>query len=100
MPDKPHPDDIPTFEEVQEALGLDAMSFMSEMLRPDQHEVREDDPVVPTVKSQPQTQRPEFASLTPEERSLIAYLESSDGRKLTLQEINLALRQAHDIGRL
>ena len=32
MPDKPHPDDIPTFEDVQEALGLDAMSFMSEMM--------------------------------------------------------------------
>jgi hypothetical protein len=30
--DKPHPDDISTFEDVEEALGLDAMSFMSEML--------------------------------------------------------------------
>jgi len=102
MPDEPkdQPKKLPTYEDIERDLGLDKMSFMSEMLRPDQHEDLEDDPVVPTVKSQPQTQRPEFASLTPEERRLIEYLESSDGRKLTQQEINLALRQAHDIGHL
>ena len=100
MPDEPKKTPQLTYEDIERDLGLDMMSFFSDMVRPDQHEEREDDPVVPTVKSQPQTQRPEFASLTPEERSLIEYLESSDGRKLTQQEINLTLRQAHDIGRL
>lgn len=32
MPDKPNSDNIPTFEDVQDGLGMDAMSFMSEML--------------------------------------------------------------------
>ena len=33
MPDQtPKPEDVPSFEDVEEALGLDAMSFMSEML--------------------------------------------------------------------
>lgn len=59
MPDKPHPDDIPTFEDVQEALGLDAMSYMSEMLRPDQHEEREDDANLPTAQTSGQELTPE-----------------------------------------
>jgi hypothetical protein len=33
MSDQPSkPENIPSFEDVEEALGLDAMSFMSEML--------------------------------------------------------------------
>jgi len=33
MPDKtPKPEDAPSYEEVEKELGLDAMSFMSEML--------------------------------------------------------------------
>jgi hypothetical protein len=33
MPDQPpKPDDIPSYEDVQSALGDDLMSFMSEML--------------------------------------------------------------------
>lgn len=33
MPDQtPEPEDIPTYEDVQNALGDDLMSFMSEML--------------------------------------------------------------------
>lgn len=34
MPDKP-PDKIPTFEEFVEAMGPDAMSFMHDMVSPD-----------------------------------------------------------------
>jgi len=32
MPDEAKPDNIPSFEDVEKALGLDAMNFMSEML--------------------------------------------------------------------
>jgi hypothetical protein len=32
------PQKIPTFEEVQRDLGMDKMSFMSEMLQPDEEE--------------------------------------------------------------
>jgi hypothetical protein len=33
MPDKtPKPENIPSYEDVEKELGLDAMSFMSEML--------------------------------------------------------------------
>jgi len=38
--------------------------------------------------------------LSPREQQLIAYLEKDEGRKLTQQEINLALRQAREIGHL
>jgi hypothetical protein len=89
------PKDLPTYEDALRELGPDLMSFMSEMVRPDQHEERGDDPIVPTVKTQTQT------DLTPEEeRAVIEHTEKDYGRKLTQQEINLALRQAHDIGYL
>lgn len=33
MPDQtPKPDNVPSYEDVEKELGLDAMSFMSEML--------------------------------------------------------------------
>jgi hypothetical protein len=38
--------------------------------------------------------------LSPREQQLIDYLEKDEGRKLTQQEINLALRQAREIGHL
>jgi hypothetical protein len=63
MPDKPK--DPPTYEEVQRELGPDLMSFMSGMVRPDQHEEREDE-------ANPSTER---AGLTPEEQNLIQLLE-------------------------
>ena len=87
MPDKPKRK-LPTYEDIERELGLDAMSFFSEMVRPDQHEEREEDSNLPTSRS-----RPELASLTPDERNVIDYIESQDGRKLTQQEINLALEQ-------
>jgi hypothetical protein len=37
------PKDLPTYEDIERELGLDKMSFMSEMLRPDQEEPREDE---------------------------------------------------------
>jgi len=87
MPDKPKRK-LPTYEDIERELGLDAMSFFSEMVRPDQHEERGEDSNVPTP-----TSRPDLASLTPDERNVIDYIESQDGRKLTQQEINLALEQ-------
>jgi hypothetical protein len=42
MPDQ-QPKDPPSYEEVESELGPDLMSFMSEMVRPDQHEEREDE---------------------------------------------------------
>jgi hypothetical protein len=38
--------------------------------------------------------------MTPEEQALIDWLERYKGRKLTQQEINLALEQARQIGEL
>jgi hypothetical protein len=83
-------DKIPTYEEIEKELGLEKMVFMSEMLRPDQHEEREEDPVLP--RSQ------DADVLTPEhQRAIIEHIESDLGRKLTQQEINLALDQARSI---
>jgi hypothetical protein len=78
----------PTFEDLVRDFGYDKMEFFSEMVRPDQHEERGEDSNVPTP-----TSRPDLASLTPDERNVIDYIESQDGRKLTQQEINLALEQ-------
>jgi hypothetical protein len=85
MPDTPK--DLPSFEDIERELGLEKMSFMSEMLRPDQHEEREEDATLPTE-----------IQLTPEhERAVTEHIESELGRKLTQQEINLALDQARSI---
>jgi hypothetical protein len=45
MPDEPKktPKNLPTYEDALEKLGPDAMSFFSDMVRPDQHEQREDE---------------------------------------------------------
>ena len=71
--------------------GYDLMSFMSEMVRPDQYEEREDEAT---------TKRSDLAGLTPDERNLIGLFEWDYGRKLTPQQINNALRQAPEIGEL
>jgi len=86
MPDKPK--DTPTFEEIVRQLGLDRMSFMSDMVRPDQHEAREEDP---GLSAPP----PREIELSPQEqRVIIDGLAQYFGRKPTQQEINLALEQA------
>jgi hypothetical protein len=46
------------------------------------------------------TERRNLAKLDPEEKRLIELLEWSRGRELTQQEVNLALRQAREIGDL
>jgi hypothetical protein len=45
MPDQPPrpAEKLPTYEDALEKLGPDAMSFFSDMVRPDQHEEREED---------------------------------------------------------
>jgi hypothetical protein len=45
------------------------------------------------------TERRSLADLTPDERKLIEYLEK-EGRELSQQEVNLALRQAYEVGYL
>jgi hypothetical protein len=87
MPDKTQkPEDIPSYEDVQNALGFDMMSFMSEMLS--------------EPKNSEETDKKTPSELSPREQQLIDYLEKDEGRKLTQQEINLALRQAREIGHL
>jgi hypothetical protein len=82
MPDEPKP----SYEDILRELGPERMSFMSEMLRPDQHEEREDDTNLPAASSQ---------ELTPEEeRAVIERLEHYFGRKPAQQEISFALKQA------
>jgi hypothetical protein len=89
MPDEPK---TPTYEDILRELGPERMSFMSEMVRPDQHEEREEDADLPTA----QTSRE--VVLTPEhERAIIEYIEKDKGRKLTQQERHLALKQARSI---
>ena len=42
MPDKtPKPENVPSYEQVSEALGEDAMSFMSEMLKENPRDLEE-----------------------------------------------------------
>jgi len=87
MPDKPK--NLPSYEDIERELGMDAMSFFSDMVRPDQHEEREEDADLPTTPTSSEV------TLTPEhERAIIGHIESELGRKLTQQEINLALDQA------
>jgi len=88
MPDEPK--NTPTYEDIERELGYDRMSFMSDMVRPDQHEEREEEATAPTQQS----------GLTPDEQRLIDLLEWSQGRKLTSQQVNNALRQAYEIGEL
>jgi hypothetical protein len=79
--------DTPTFEEIKAELGLDKMPFMSEMLRPDQHEVRDEGEIDPSIG---QT----------EEQQFINSFEEHLGRKLTPEEKHLAVEQARSIGEL
>ena len=72
-------------------FGYDKMAFFSDMVRPDQHEEREEDANLPTAPTSSQDLTPD------EERAVIEYLESAKGRKLTQQEINLASDRARSI---
>ena len=87
MPDEPK--NPPTYEDILRELGMDKMAFMSEMLRPDQHEEREEDANLPTASAAREI------TLSPEEeQTIIKGLEQYFGRKPTQQEIHLALEQA------
>jgi len=86
VPDKPK--EKPSYEDIEREMGLDMMSFFSDMVRPDQHEERDDDSVVPISQAASDVLTPEH------QRAIIEHLESELGRKLTQQEINLALDQA------
>jgi len=77
-----------TLEDIERELGRDKMAFFSDMVRPDQHEEREEDANL-------QSARPSSNPHTPEEeRAIIERLGKYFGRKPTQQEINLALKQA------
>ena len=89
MPDESK--EKPTYEDIERDLGLDMMSFFSDMVRPDQHEERDDDLVVPTSQAASDVLTPEH------QRAIIEHIESELGRKLTHQEIHLALEQARSI---
>jgi hypothetical protein len=85
MPDEPK--GKPSLDDIVRDFGYDKMAFFCDMVRPDQHEEREEDADLPTE-----------IQLTPEhERAVIEHIESELGRKLTQQEINLALDQARSI---
>jgi hypothetical protein len=87
MPNKPK--QKPTFEDLVRDFGYDKMAFFCDMVRPDQHEEREEDADLPTGPASREV------TLTPEhERAIIARLEEYLSRKPTQQEINLALEQA------
>ena len=64
------------------------MAFFSDMVRPDQHEEREEDANLPTAPTS------EVTLTLEHERAKIEHIESDLGRKLMQQEINLALDQA------
>jgi hypothetical protein len=86
MPDEPK--DLPTYEDIVRDFGYDKMAFFSDMVRPDQHEEREEDANLPRDPTSSEV------ILTPEhERAIIEGLEQYFGRKPTQQEINLALDQ-------
>jgi hypothetical protein len=79
-------------EDIQRDLGLEKMSFVSEMLRPDAEDEREEDINLPTAPTS------EEDILTPEhQRAIVERLEQYFGRKPTQQEINLALDQARSV---
>jgi hypothetical protein len=87
MPDEPK--QKPTFEDLVRLFGYDKMEMFSEMVRPDQHEEREDEGLPADSERAPEV------VLDPEhERAIIDRLEQHFGRKPTQQEINLALDQA------
>ena len=89
MPDEPK--NTPTYEDIERELGYDRMSFMSDMVRPDQHEEREEDADLPTAPTS------EITLTLEHERAIIEHIESELGRKFTQQEIYLALDQARSI---
>jgi hypothetical protein len=89
MPDKPK--NLPSYEDIEQELGMDAMSFFSDMVRPDRHEEREEDADLPTTPTSEVTLTPEH------ERAIIEHIQSELGRKLTQQEINLALDKARSM---
>ena len=90
MPNEPK--GKPNLEDIVRDFGYDKMAFFCDMVRPDQHVEREEDADLPTA----QTLRE--VTLDPEEeRAIIEYLEKEKGRKLTPQEINLALYQARSV---
>lgn len=95
MPEESKKSQPPDFEELKRQLGPEKMSFLSEMLRPDAEDEREEDTDLPTGTPSNQDSSQD---LTPkEERELIKNIEARLGRKLTQQEINLALDQARSI---
>jgi hypothetical protein len=67
------------------------MEFFHEMVRPDQHEEREEDAVLPTSQDADDVLTPEH------QRAIIERLEHYFGRKPTPEEIHLALDQARSI---
>jgi hypothetical protein len=85
MPDEPK--EKPSLEDIVRDWGYDKMAFFCDMVRPDQHEERDED-ALPTGTVSPLGHTPE------EERAIIDGLERYFGRKPTQQEINLALKQA------
>jgi hypothetical protein len=84
MPEKRN---LPSYEDVLRELGSEKMAFFSDMVRPDQHEEREEDANLPAAQTPP-------AHTPEEERAIIERIEQYLGRKPTQQEINLGLRQA------
>ena len=89
MPDKPK--EKPSYEDIEREMGLDMMSFFSDMVRPDQHEERDDDSVVPISQAASDVLTPEH------QRAIIEHLESEIGRKLTPWERHLALEKARSV---
>jgi hypothetical protein len=90
MPDQPKK--LATYEDILRELGPEKMAFISEMVRPDQHEEREDEADLPTTSASREV------ILTPEEeRAVIEGITAYFGRKPTPEEIHLALEQARSI---
>lgn len=83
MPDTPK-----NLEDLVRLFGPDKMQMFSEMVRPDQHEEREEDANLPTGPVSALGHTPE------EERAIIQTLTQHFGRNPTQQEIHLALKQA------
>jgi hypothetical protein len=87
MPDEPK--GKPTFEDLVRDFGYDKMAFFCDMVRPDQHEEREDEGIPAGSTTTPEV------TLDPEhERAIIQGIEQYLGRKPTQQQIHLALEQA------
>jgi hypothetical protein len=85
-------------EDIQRELGLEKMSFVSEMLRPDAEDEREEgDERMPAATPTPQSQDSRQELTLEDQRALIRNIELRLGRKLTQQEINLAIEQAESI---